>query len=68
MVPELRAGVGGSICMTAAYFRERAQWCAALARQISDSLAADKLRIDAAAYMVRADRVTFGREMLVRQA
>jgi hypothetical protein len=41
--------------MTATYFRERAEWCVALARQISDGPAADALRIDAAAYLVRAE-------------
>jgi hypothetical protein len=45
--------------MTAAHLRERAEWCVALARQISDRLAADELRINAAAYLVRADRMTF---------
>jgi len=53
--------------MTAAHFRERAEWCAALARQISDGLAADTLRIDAAAYLVRADGITFGNGRLVHQ-
>jgi hypothetical protein len=43
--------------MTAAYFRERAEWCVALACQISDRLAADELRNDAAAYLVQADRM-----------
>ena len=53
--------------MTADHFRERAEWCAALARQISDGLAADTLRIDAAAYLVRADGITFGNGRLVHQ-
>ena len=43
--------------MTAAYFRERAEWCFALARQISDRPAADELRIDAARYLARAERL-----------
>jgi hypothetical protein len=53
--------------MTAAHFRERAEWCAALARQISDGLAAHALRIDAAAYLVRADQITFGKGLLAHQ-
>jgi len=44
--------------MTAAYFRERAEWCTALARHISDGRVADNLRIDAATYLVRAERLT----------
>ncbi len=43
--------------MTAAHFRERAEWCSALAHQISDRPAADELRIDAAMYLARAERV-----------
>ena len=58
---------GGVFRMTAAHFRERAEWCAALARQISDGLAADTLRIDAAAYLVRADGITFGKGLLAHQ-
>ena len=59
--------LGGVFRMTAAHFRERAEWCASLAREISDGLAADALRIDAAAYLVRADQMTFGRGMLSQQ-
>lgn len=44
--------------MTAVNLRERAEWCGTLARQISDRPAADRLRIDAAAYLVRADLIT----------
>jgi hypothetical protein len=46
--------------MTAAYFRERAEWCVALASQISDGPAAEGLRIDAAAYLVRAEGLADG--------
>ena len=49
--------------MTAAYLSERAEWCVALARQISDRPAADALRIDAAAYLVRAGRMTLREEL-----
>ena len=41
----------------------RAEWCVALARQISDRPAADELRIDAAAYLVRAERINLKRCM-----
>jgi hypothetical protein len=44
--------------MTAAYYRERAEWCVALSCQMSDGPAAEGLRIEAAAYLVRAERQT----------
>jgi hypothetical protein len=40
--------------MTAALLQDRAVWCGALARLISDQIAAVGLRIDAAAYLVRS--------------
>jgi hypothetical protein len=50
--------------MTAEHFHERAEWCAALAREMSDRVAADGLRIDAAAYLVRADRINLRKGIL----
>ena len=43
--------------MTAAYFRERAEWCVMLAAQMSDTPAADQLRTKAIAYLTRAERL-----------
>ena len=50
--------------MTATHFRERAEWCVALACQMSDGPAAEGLRIEAAAYLVRAERLTRSTELL----
>ena len=53
--------------MTAANFRERAEWCVALACQISDRPAADELRNDAAAYLAQAHRMTVRSECRERE-